>query len=157
MNFRTFQNQPRLIADRLAPFAEAIAARRRPAPRPRSRHPPCSGTSCTTTSPCSPPSTRSGSSFGTRLSRATPPPASRTSFARLGLDFSEPVRADLRQFTTDHGALGRLSLFGRARRTMRDSGASVHAFRQRLDAAEIAAVREATSPLWTRFYDDGDW
>ena len=157
MNFRTFQNQPRLIADRLAPFAEAIAG--------AAAQPPDDQIAATTLlwnilhHHIALLTAEHPDWIFVRHEDLSRDPAAgfEDLFARLGLDFSEPVRADLRQFTTDHGALGRLSLFGRTRRTMRDSRASVHAFRQRLDAAEIAAVRDATAPLWPRFYDDGDW
>lgn len=78
-------------------------------------------------------------------------------FDRLGLPFTDKVREDLARFTSDQPSLGRFSLFGTRRRTMRSSQASVHAFRQRLTPEEIATIRRLSSPIWERFYDAEDW
>jgi hypothetical protein len=156
MHFAAFQNQPRLMRARLAPFTDEIAA----AVRTRA----------------------DGIDADTLLWRILhhhidllrhehpdwifvrhedlsrdPVAGFRDLFARLGLDFSDTVRASLDQFTTERGALGRLSLFGNRRRTMRSSQDSAHAFRQRLSAAEIDRIRHMAAPLWQRFYDDTDW
>jgi hypothetical protein len=155
-NFRVFQSQPRLIADRLAPFAAEIDAAVETPP--------------------------DGLDAATLLWRLLhhhigllmtehpdwifvrhedlsrdPETGFADLFARLGLDFSDEVRASLGQFTTDSGALGRLSLFGNKRRTMRNSHDSMHAFRRRLSPAEIARVRARAAPLWQRFYGEEDW
>jgi hypothetical protein len=156
MHFSAFQNQPRLMRDRLAPFADEIAEAVRTRARGieadtllwrilhhqidrlRAEHPDW---------------------IFVRHEDLSRDPAAgfRDLFARLGLDFSDTVRASLEQFTTERGALGRLSLFGNRRRTMRSSQGSTHAFRQRLDPAEIDRIRALATPLWQRFYDDADW
>jgi hypothetical protein len=155
-SFRVFARQPRLIADRLAPFAEEIAAAVAAPPdgldgptllwrllhhhidRLRDEHPDW---------------------IFVRHEDLSHDPAAgfEDLFARLGLDFSPAVRTSLEQFTTERGALGRLSLFGNRRRTMRNSQDSTTYFRKRLAPEEIARVRAATAPLWQRFYTDADW
>ncbi len=156
MHFEAFRRQPELMAGRLAPFAAEIAAA---APEPsssiaantllwrilhhhidrlRAEHPDW---------------------IFVRHEDLSRDPAAEfpALFARLGLEFTDAARAGLEQFTTAQGALGRLSLFGNRRRTMRSSAASVHAFRERLSPAEIATIRDLTAPLWQRFYAEGDW
>lgn len=78
-------------------------------------------------------------------------------FERLGLPFTADVEAGLAQFTSDQPAIGRFSLFGTRRRTMRSSEASVHAYRSRLSPEEIAAIQRLAAPLWEHFYDASDW
>ena len=78
-------------------------------------------------------------------------------FERLGLPFTDEVRAGLTQFTSDQSALGRFSLFGTRRRTMRSSTASMRSYRSRLTPEEIATIRRLASPIWERFYDASDW
>jgi hypothetical protein len=78
-------------------------------------------------------------------------------FARLGLDFSDEVRENLARFTSDSATLSKRSIFGTARRTMRNSRDSIHLFRKRLSPEEIARIREITAPLWQRFYAEEDW
>lgn len=155
MNFSAFQRQPRLMAERLAPFAAEIAAAA-PHPSPsieanallwrilhhhidrlRTEHPDW---------------------IFVRHEDLSHDPAAEfpAIFARLGLDFTPEVAAGLAQFTAG-GLRGRLSIFGNRRRTVRSSQASVETFRKRLSAAEIARIRELTDPLWRRFYDESDW
>jgi hypothetical protein len=156
MNFRSLQNQPRLIEERLAPFAEAIAAA---APQPSD-------------------SVAANTLLWTVLHHhiarlqdehpdwifvrhedlsRDPVAGFGDLFARLGLEFSDDVRASLDQFTTDQGALGRLSLFGNRRRTMRNSQDSMTYFRKRLTPEQIEQIRRDAAPLWQRFYTDADW
>lgn len=156
MNFEAFRRQPALMEGRLAPFADEIRA----------------------AAPHRSPSIEANTLLWRilhhhidLLSREHPdwifvrhedlsrdpaaafPPL----FERLGLPFTAEVAAGLAQFTSDQPALGRFSLFGTRRRTMRSSSASVHAFRNRLDPEEIATIRRLASPIWERFYDAGDW
>jgi hypothetical protein len=156
MHFSVLANQPRLIEERLAPFAAAIAAAaRRPSDsveantllwnvlhhhigRLRQEHPDW---------------------IFVRHEDLSNDPAGGFAelFARLGLDFTDAVRAGLDQFTTDQGTLGRLSLFGNKRRTMRNSQDSTTYFRKRLSLEEIDRVRRDAAPLWQEFYADADW
>jgi hypothetical protein len=78
-------------------------------------------------------------------------------FSRLDLDFSPAVRTSLGRFTTGPGPLGRLSLFANKRRTFRDSREATTRFRERLTPEEIARIRADTAPVWQRFYGDRDW
>lgn len=78
-------------------------------------------------------------------------------FASLGLDFTPKVRASLDQFTSERGALARLSLFGTRRRTMRSSSANIKYFHSRLTPAEIDRIRDNTEAVSSLFYDDRDW
>jgi hypothetical protein len=156
MHFSALASQPRLIEERLAPFGDAIAAAaRRPSgsveantllwnvlhhhiARLRREHPDWTFV---------------------RHEDLSNDPANGFAalFARLGLDFSDAVRAGLGQFTTDQGTLGRLSLFGNKRRTMRNSQDSTTWFRRRLTPEEIVRVRRDAAPLWQEFYTDADW
>jgi hypothetical protein len=156
MHFKALHNQPRLIEERLSPFAEAIAAAT-PNPsdsieantlvwnvlhhhisRLQDEHPDWI--------------------FIRQEDLARDPVSGFAAlFDRLGLDFSDTVRTSLDQFTTDQGALGRLSLFGSKRRTMRNSQDSMTYFRKRLTPEQIDQIRRATAPLWQRFYGEEDW
>lgn len=156
VRFEVFGNQPLLMRDRLAPFAEAIAAATRTMPdaidagallwnilhhhiaRLRQEHPDWI--------------------FARHedLSR-DPAPEFRAIFDRLGLDFSDEVYRSLEGYTAGGGALSKFSLFGTRRRTMRNSRDNIFAFRDLLTPEEIARVRAATAPLSERFYTDADW
>ena len=156
INFRSFSRQPRLVEERLAPYATALAAALETPPDAietytllwillhhqidllRQEHPDW---------------------IFVRhedLSRA-PATEFRVLFDKLGLEFSDAVKTSLERFTTDQGALGKLTLFGNKRRTMRNSQDSMHAFRRRLTAAEIERIRRIAEPLWPRFYGAEDW
>lgn len=156
VHFAIFADQPPLMRDRLAPYAEAIAAAARATPdaidagallwnilhhhieRLRQEHPDW---------------------IFVRhedLSR-NPAPEFRAIFDRLSLDFSDDVRRSLEAYTRNGGALTRFSLFGARRRTVRDSRENIFAFRKRLSPEEIARVRAATAPLADLFYADADW
>ena len=156
MHFKSLHNQPRLIEDRLAPFAEAIAAAtlnpsdsieantllwnvlHHHIDQLRSEH--------------------SDWIFVRHEDLSRDPVTSFGElFDRLGLDFSETVRTSLDQFTTDPGALGRLSLFGNKRRTMRNSQESMTYFRKRLMPEQIDQIRRDAAPLWQLFYSEEDW
>lgn len=39
----------------------------------------------------------------------------------------------------------------------RDSAKAITAWKRRLDAAQVARIREGTDPVWKAFYDDDDW
>jgi hypothetical protein len=155
MNFQAFRRQPSLMEGRLAPFADEIRAATEPSPSIEANtllwrilhhhialladeHPDW---------------------IFVRhedLSRdplgAFPP-----LFAKLGLPYTPAVADGLAQFTSDQPALGRFSIFGTKRRTMRSSEASIHAFRNRLAPDEIATIRRLAAPLSERFYADTDW
>lgn len=156
VRFEIFQNQARLMQDRLAPYRDAVARAVTERPdgieagalhwnlmhhhidRLRAEHPDW---------------------IFVRhedLSR-DPVRGFEDLFLRLGLDFSHGVRQNLEQFTKDSGSLSKRSIFGTARRTMRSSKDSIFLFRKRLTPEEIARVREMTSPLWQKFYSDEDW
>lgn len=156
VHFRALARQPSLLEDRLAPFADEIRAA---PPHPsqsieantllwgilhhhidllRREHPDWIFVRHEDLS---------------RNPEAAFPPL----FNRLGLPFTDKVREGLTQFTRDQPKLGRFSIFGTRRRTMRSSQASVQAFRQRLTPDEIATIRRLSSPLWERFYDAEDW
>lgn len=156
MNFEAFRRQPSLMAGRLAPFADEIRAAA-PHPSPsieantllwrilhhhidllRAEHPDW---------------------IFVRHEDLSHDPMGRFPplFAALGLPFTAEVEAGLAQFTRDRPALGRFSIFGTRRRTMRSSEASTHAFRERLAPDEIATIRRLAAPLWERFYDESDW
>jgi hypothetical protein len=156
ISFHSFSRQPRLIEDRLAPYADAIAAALATPPDAiatytllwmllhhqidllREEHPDW---------------------IFVRHEDLSREPATefRVLFDKLGLEFSDGVRASLERFTTDQSPLGKLTLFGNKRRTMRDSRDSMHAFRRRLSAAEIERIRRIAEPLWPRFYGPEDW
>jgi hypothetical protein len=155
MNFEAFRRQPLLMEGRLAPFADEIRAAASPSPSIeantllwrilhhhidllRQDHPEWIFVRHEDLS---------------RDPMAAFPPL----FAALELDFTDEVKAGLAQFTSDQPALGRFSLFGTRRRTMRSSEASVHAFRERLALEDIATIRRLADPLWRRFYDESDW
>lgn len=155
MNFEAFSQQPALMEGRLAPFADEIRAAPRLSPSIEANtllwrilhhhidllaqeHPDW---------------------IFVRhedLSR-DPETAFPPLFERLGLPFTDEVRAGLTQFTSDQSALGRFSLFGTRRRTMRSSTASMRSYRSRLTPEEIATIRRLASPIWERFYDASDW
>ena len=128
VNFAVFAGQPALVADRLDPYADrlaALAATRSDSiealtllwtlihhhiARLRDEHPDWD--------------------FVRHEDLSLDPVAGfETLFARLGLDFSAAVRRRLGRFTTDPGPLGRLSLFGNKRRTIGNSRATVSRFR----------------------------
>jgi hypothetical protein len=155
--FRILLDQPALMAERLAPFAEEMEAARRNMPDAidagtllwrilhhhidllRREHPDW---------------------IFVRhedLSR-DPEPGFRALFDALGLDFTETVRAKLVDFTSGNGGgLSRLSPFGTTRRTLRSSSDSLDRVRSRLTAAEIARIRTATAPLAATFYPEEVW
>ena len=155
MNFQAFRRQPSLMEGRLAPFADEIRAAAEPSPSIEANtllwrilhhhiallaeeHPDW---------------------IFVRhedLSR-DPMGAFPPLFAALGLPYTQGVADGLAQFTSDQPALGRFSIFGTRRRTMRSSEASIHAFRSRLAPDEIATIRRLAAPLWERFYEAGDW
>lgn len=156
MRFKALHDQPRLVAERLAPFAEAIAAAaaspsdsveantllwnvvHHHIARLQDEHPDWI--------------------FVRQEDLARDPVTGFAAlFDRLGLDFSDTVRASLDRFTTDRGALGRLSLFGSRRRTMRSSQDSMTYFRKRLTPEQIDRIRGDAAPLWQRFYGEEDW
>ena len=157
VHFDVFLNQPQLMRDRLAPFADEIEAAFRTRPdaidagtllwriihhhiaRLQDEHPDWV--------------------FVRHEDLARDPEAAFPDlFARLGLEFTEKVRANLDRFTSESGGgLGRLSLYGNRRKTMRSSHDRMHAFRKRLTAEEIARIKRGAAPLWQRFYDDADW
>lgn len=157
MNFDVLRRQPSLMEDRLAPFADEIHAAAATAPSSsieantlfwrilhhhidllRHEHPDW---------------------VFVRHEDLARDPAGRfpALFAQLGLPFTPGVEARLAQFTRDQPALGRFSVFGTRRRTMRSSPASARAFRRRLSREEVATVRRLAAPLWERFYDASDW
>ncbi|WP_181164731.1 sulfotransferase family protein [Amaricoccus solimangrovi] len=156
VRFGIFSGQPRLMEDRLAPYRAAVAAAEAEMPDGvsagallwnlvhhhiallREEHPDW---------------------IFVRhedLSRA-PESGFREIFTRLGLDFSEDVRSGLARFTSGGAALSKRSIFGTARRTMRNSRDSIALFRERLTPEELARIRDETGPLWQKFYSDADW
>lgn len=78
-------------------------------------------------------------------------------YDRLGLEFTDEVGRGLVRSSTGTTLKGRLSLFGTRRRTERNSRDSIAAFRKRLTAEEIARIHTTASPLWERFYTEADW
>ena len=155
MNFQAFRRQPSLMEGRLAPFADEIRAAAEPSPSLEANtllwrilhhhialladeHPDWIFVRHEDLS---------------RDPLGGFPPL----FARLGLPYTPAVADGLAQFTSDQPALGRFSIFGTKRRTMRSSAASIHAFRSRLAPDEIASIRRLAAPLSERFYDASDW
>ena len=155
VHFEMFGDQPLLMRDRLAPFADAIAAATKTMPDTidagallwnilhhqiqclRQEHPDWI--------------------FVRHEDLSCNPVAGYNAiFDRLGLNFSDAVRRNLEGYTTG-GGLSKLSMFGTRRRTMRNSRDSIFAFRDRLTPEEIARVRAATAPLSELFYTDADW
>lgn len=156
VHFEIFGNQPLLMRERLAPFADQIAAAIRDMPdaidagvllwnilhhhiaRLRTEHP--------------------GWIFVRHedLSRAPEAEFGRL-FDRLDLDFSDAVRRGLAGYTEGGTGLGGFSLFGARRRTKRNSRDNLFAFRKRLSPGEIARVRAGTAEIADLFYGDADW
>lgn len=152
-DFRTLLDQPLLMAERLAPFRDEISAAARERPDPvaasvllwrilyhhlhllRDEHPDW---------------------IFLRHEDASKDPAAtfRDLYARLGLTFSDRVQSGLERRSTRPDLLGRLSLFGRRRRTVRNSRTSAAAFRDRLTQAEIDRITATAGPLLDAFYGD---
>lgn len=156
VRFAMFRDQPQLMADRLAPFADEVAAAVETTPDAidagvllwkllhhhihllRQEHPDWI--------------------FVRHEDLSRDPVAGfRRLFDRLGLEFSDEVGRSLFRSSTETALTSRLSLFGTRRRTVRNSRDNVTAFRKRLTAEEIARVRIGASPLWERFYVEADW
>lgn len=156
VHFETFGNQPALMTERLASFADQIAAATRRMPDPiaggsllwniihahihrlREEHPDW---------------------IFVRhedLSRE-PVEGFHAAYERLGLDFTGNVRRNLERYTSGAGALAKISIFGTRRRTVRNSRDNIFAFRKRLTPEEIARVRTLTAPVAAHFYTDADW
>jgi Sulfotransferase family len=77
-------------------------------------------------------------------------------YARLGLDFTEPVRSELRRYTGAAAPARRLELYDRAP-IRRDSRATAADWRRRLAPEEVAAIRRATEPEASGFYGEAEW
>lgn len=154
--FRVLGDQERLMAERLAPFRDEIAAAARVHPAPLE--------------------------VGILLWRAMhhhigllrrdhpdwifvrhedlsqdPVPGFRDVYARLGLPFGPDVAARIETMSGGDGGLAALSIFGTRRRTVRDSRAAASYFRKRLSEAEIARIRDAAEDVWPAFYGPEDW
>jgi hypothetical protein len=86
-----------------------------------------------------------------------PAPAFREVFRRLGLPFDAGTAARIAAMSAQDGGRAALSIFGTRRRVVRNSRDAVAQFRRRLDAAEIARVREGAADVWPAFYGEGDW
>lgn len=156
VHFAMFRDQPQLMRDRLAPFAEEVAAATATMPDAidagvllwkllhhhihllQQEHPDW---------------------IFVRhedLSRDTIA-GFRDLYARLGLDFSEEVRRSLAQSSNEAALMSKLSLFGTKRQTVRNSRDNIFAFRKRLTPEEIARVRLGAGALAAEFYGDADW
>lgn len=156
VHFELFRDQPLLMRDRLAPFADEIAAASRVMPDAvdagvllwrilhhhidllRTAHPDW---------------------IFVRHEDLSRDPAAGFGdlFDQLGLGFSPAVRGRLAQFSNPGAALSRLSLYGTRRRTMRNSFDAVAQFRTRLTAPEIDRIRATAAPQSALFYTDADW
>jgi Sulfotransferase family len=156
-HFEILADQPALMAERLAPFAEEIAAAVRARPDGidagcllwrvlhhhidllRREHPDWI--------------------FVRHEDLARDPEAAfRALYAQLGLEFTETVRARLAAFTRQGGSmLKRLSPFPNTRRIIGSSRDRLNRVRTRLTPDEIARIRAATAPLASAFYADTDW
>lgn len=156
VRFAMFRDQPQLMQDRLAPFADEVAAAAARMPdaidagvllwkllhhhiqRLQQEHPDW---------------------IFVRhedLSR-DPTEGFRTLFDRLGLDFSDEVRRKLMQSSDTAALISKLSLFGTRRRTVRNSHDALAAFRKRLSSEEITRIRAGAGPLGAHFYPKADW
>jgi hypothetical protein len=78
-------------------------------------------------------------------------------FRRLGLSFGPDTETRIAAMSEQDGGLAALSIFGTRRRVVRNSRDNIAYFKKRLDAAEIARVRDGAADVWPAFYGDDDW
>jgi hypothetical protein len=74
-------------------------------------------------------------------------------YERFGLTWND----DTERVVRDHSGEGNPEVTVDAASHRRDSAMAVTAWKRRLDAGQIARVREGTEPTWREFYDDDDW
>ena len=154
--FRVLGDQEALMAERLAPFRDEIAAAARARPEPletgillwramhhhiallRRDHPDWI--------------------FVRHEDLSEGPVAGfEAIYDRLGLGFGPEVVARIEAMSGQDGGRAAWSIFGTRRRTVRDSRAAASYFRKRLTEAEVARIRDAAADVWPQFYGPEDW
>jgi len=86
------------------------------------------------------------------LSR-NPVPEFRDLYGQFSLTWTDETERVVRT----HSSAGNPEVTADAGSHRRDSAKAVTAWKRRLDARQIARIREATEPTWRAFYGDGDW
>jgi len=74
-------------------------------------------------------------------------------YGRLDLTWTDHVERVVRE----HSGAGNPQETADPASHRRDSANAITAWKRRLDAAQIARIREGTDPVWRAFYDDDDW
>lgn len=155
-DFTKITGQERLVAERLAPFRDELAAAVADTPDPvgtgillwrilhhhirslRRDHPDWI--------------------FVRHEDLAADPVAGfRDLYGRLGLRFAADTPARIAGLSERADGFAALSLFGSRRQVNRNSREAAGLFRKRLAEADIARIRGESADVWPDFYGEGDW